>query len=357
MFSNKKYGENMSFNRTCMISNIPLLAEDKVKVLFLIATGDYHSDKAILTTEPVYPWSGFTILGGISASATLGHSGLINFEKDINHDFLVEKINDTFKVQVQLENVPELISEGKLKKSFVFQENSFLNIAYIKEDVYNSLIKNHNEAGSWLEKRFKSVVKNKEEYKQKLLNKYSGKELEEKLEYFMCSNFNVGFYNAYACHGYEENFIGLFKKLQSSLTDKKVFNIIKPDMLFIEGLMKNSILIAPRVLSDELDSFTTSRESFYKENLCSYLEQKSKLNEGIVTKKTLNIIQEVNIKDIVEFFEYDYLKEERDDLKRFIEYMGRTSDSSLYISCKEFEKYPFLKHCLDDFDQDLLIKF
>lgn len=357
MLFNKKYGEDMSFNRNCMVSNIPLLAEDRVKVLFLIATGDYHSDKAILTTEPVYPWSGFTILGGISASATLGHSGLINFEKDINHDFLVEKINDTFKVQVQLENVPELISEGKLKGSFVFQENSFLNIAYIKEDVYKSLIKNHSEAEVWLKKRFKNVLQKREEYKERLTKKYTGKELEESLERFICSNFNVGFYSEYSCHVYDNNFLSAFKKLDNSLTDEKVFNILKPDMLFIEGLMKNSILIAPRVLSDDLDSFTESRESFYKENLRLYLEQKSKMNEGVVTKKTLNIIQEVNIKDIIEFFEYDYLKEEKKELERFIEYMGSTSDSSLYISCKEFDKYPFLKHCLDDFDQDLLIRF
>lgn len=357
MFYNKKYGEDMSFNRTCMVSNIPLLAEDKVKVLFIIATGDYHSDKAILTTEPIYPWSGFTILGGISASATLGHSGLINFEKDINHDFLVEKINDTFKVQVQLENVPELISEGKLKGSFVFQENSFLNIAYIKEDVYNSLIKNHNEAGSWLKKRFKNVLEKKNQYKEKITNKYAGQELEENVERFMCNNFNVGFYNQYACHGYEENFIGLFKKLQSSLTDEKIFNIIKPDMLFIEGLMKNSILIAPRVLSDELDSFTESRTSFYRDNLIAYLQQKSKVNEGIVTRKIINIVQEANISDIIEFFEHDYLKEEKEELKRFIEYMGRTPGDTLYIRCINFDKYPFLKLCLDDFDQDLLIRF
>lgn len=347
----------MSFNRTCMVSNIPLLAEDKVKVLFLMATGDYNSDKAILTTEPVYPWSGFTILGGISASATLGISGKIDFKKNINYDFLVEKINQTFKVKVQLEEVPQLISEGKLKDSFIFQENSFLNIAYIKEDVYESIIKNNCDAEKWLKKRFESVLKNKEEYKERLNNKYKGKELEENLEYFICSNFNVGFYNQYACNVYESNFIGLFKKLDDSLNVRKIFNIIKPDMLLIEGLMKNSILIAPKVLSDELDSFTESRENFYKENLSLYMKQKSKMNEGITTKKVINIIQEVNIRDIIEFFEYDYLKEEKKEVERFIEYIGHNPSDSLYISCKDFEKYPFLKHCLDDFDQDLLIKF
>lgn len=347
----------MSFNKTCVMSGIPILEGDKVRVLFMLAVGDHHSSKSILATQPLYPWSGFKLIGGMSVSAILGdYNEPVIYKKDLSYHFINEKINNTFGISVQLEEVEDLILEGKMKKDFTFQKNSFLNIAYIKEEIYIEMISIYKKDKDKEYKRlFEELINKRDSYIYDRTDKLNEKNIEEQKNIFMSQFFSIGFFKEYTIHAFDYNFFSIIKRIDKSLTDENIFNLLKNDILFMYSTYKQNKLLAPSILIDDFDNFNPEKERFHIKTLNHYLNSQDRYFDNIKSKNTICIIKEIHIKDLISFFSLSYMIEYKPILDKFIIEYGH--NKNLLIEKKEWKKYPFIKYCLEEFRHTILIIF
>ena len=335
--------------KTCMVSKIPLTDGEKVRVLLLAATGDYHSRKAIFTNESVYAWDGFKIVGGVSAEGRIDDYGRVVFEKDVNYDYLNFKMSGFFGSEIKLEDVPQMIRDKELHKSYAQRANFFINIAYIKDDVYKSLLKAYKEDGDDFKEIFNYVLEERKEY-----SKERGpKESEEDLNMYLSQGISTNM--EHCCHLYDNNIFNVFKTLNKDLTDEDVFKIIESDYVFARALNKNCITICPSPLSETHDGFDEARISYYQDSLLSYLQTKNKFSDSIKTKPHVKILQEIKIKDLDSFFKYEDYEEERKVIQKLKDNFA--GQSKVIIERKDFKHYPFLEYCLDEQPGDVIIVF
>lgn len=326
--------------KTCMVSKIPLTEGEKVRVLLLAATGDYHSNKTIFTNESVYAWDGFKIVGGVSAKGRIDDYGRVVFEKNINYDYLNFKMSGFIGSEIKLEDVPQMIRDQELHKSYAQIPNFFINVAYVKEDIYKSLQKAYKEEGKSFRKGFESIL---EERAQFLLKK----DIETGNNTYLSSN--ISSFMEYCCHLYDNDIFNLFKKLNKDLTEEDVFKIIQEDYIFIHALNRNAISICPTPLSETHDGFDEARNSYYYDSLISYLKTKNKFSDSIKTKYDVKVIQEIKLKDISKFVD----DEDMEDVEAFKDKFS--GQSKVIIEKKDFKKYSFLELCFEELHDEIVI--
>jgi len=339
--------------KTCMVSKTPLTDGEKVRVLLLAATGDYHSKKTIFTTEPVYAWDGFKIVGGVSAKGRIDDYGRVVFDKDLNYDYLNFKMSGFIGSDVKLEDIPQMIEDKQLRKSYAYMPNFFINIAYVKEDIYQSLLKAYKEDGENFKEVFEYVLEEREEYLKESGSKESEKDFQEKSNMYLSGNISA--HIEHCCHLYDSNIFNVFKNLNKDLSDEDIFKIIQSDYIFTRALNKNGVTICPAPLSETHDGFDEARIAYYKDSLLSYLKSKSKFSDSIKTKPHVKILQEIKIKDLDSFFKYEDCEKERKGIQKMKDKFA--GQSKVIIERKDFKHYPFLEYCLNEQPGDVIIVF
>lgn len=339
--------------KTCMVSKIPLADGEKVRVLLLAATGDYNSQKAIFTNESVYAWDGFKIVGGVSAKGRIDDYGRVVFEKDVNYDYLNFKMSGFFGSEIKLEDVPQMIRDKELHKSYAQRANFFINIAYIKDDIYKSLLKAYKEDGKDFKETFNYVLEEREEYSKARDPKKSEEDFQEDLNMYLSQGISANM--EHCCHLYDNNIFNVFKKLNKNLSDEDVFKIIQSDYIFTRALNKNGVTICPAPLSETHDGFDEARIAYYKDSLLSYLKSKSRFSDSIKTKPHVKILQEIKIKDLDSFFKYEDYEKEREGIQKMKDKFA--GQSKVIIERKDLKHYPFLEYCLDEQPGDVIIVF
>ncbi len=332
--------------KTCMVSKIPLTDGEKVRVLLLAATGDYNSRKAIFTNESVYAWDGFKIVGGVSAKGRIDDYGRVVFEKDVNYDYLNFKMSGFFGSEIKLEDVPQMIRDNELHKSYAQMPNFFINIAYVKEDIYRSLLKAYKEEGAIFKKNFDNILQERQNF-------LSKEDVDKRNNTYLSSHISSNM--EYCCHVGNNDLFNIFKKINKDLTESDVFKIIKSDYIFAQALNRNAITICPAVLSETHDGFDEARISYYQDSLLSYLKTKNKFSDSIKTKPHVKILQEIKIKDLDSFFKYEDYEEERKGIQKLKDKFA--GQSKVIIERKDFKHYPFLEYCLDEQPGDVIIVF
>lgn len=339
--------------KTCMVSKIPLTEGEKVRVFLLAATGDYNSRKAIFTNESVYAWDGFKIVGGVSVKGRIDDYGRVVFEKDINYDYLNFKMSGFFGSDIKIEDVPQMIRDNELHKSYAQRANFFINIAYVKEDIYKSLMKAYKEESEDFKEIFEYVLEEREEYLKERSKQKSEEDFQEDANMYLSEGISPCM--VHCCHLYDNNIFNVFKTLNKNLTDEDVFKIIESDYVFARALNKNCITICPTPLSETHDGFDEARVSYYQDSLLSYLKAKNKFTDSIKTKPHVKILQEIKIKDLDSFFKYEDYEEERKGIQKLKDkFVGQ---SKVIIERKDFKHYPFIEYCLDEQPGDVIIVF
>lgn len=337
--------------KMCMVSKTPLIKGEKVRVLLLASTGNYNNYSGdILTTQPVCAWSGFQVVGGLSAKGSVGNNGVIVFEKDIIYDYLNLKMSDFAGKEVKLEDFPVKLSYDNLKNPYAKIPNFFISMAYVKEDIYKDLVKTYKEYVEGLNEVFYRLLEGRDNVLEEVDPDDNAK---LKTDIYLSDLFNgcIG----YACHFYNSNVFSALKTLKEKLSDRDIFELLQPDNIFFEALDKNGVMLCPTPLSGLYEGFNKERMSYYKGALLSYLNTNNHFYDCVKAKQYVKIFHEVKIKDIESFFEEEmYVKERESIHKMKSEFAGQ---SKVIIERKNFKDYPFLKRCLIEQPGDVIIIF
>ena len=337
--------------KTCMVSKTPLIKGETVRVLLLASTGNYNNyNSDILTIQPVCAWSGFQVVGGLSAKGSVGSNGVIVFEKDIIYDYLNLKMSDFAGKEVKLEDFPVKLSNDNLKNPYAKIPNFFISMAYVKEDIYKDLVKAYKEYVEGLNEVFYRLLEGRDNI---LEEDNPDDNAKLNADIYLSDLFNgcIG----YACHLYNSNVFSALKTLKEELSDRDIFELLQPDNIFFEALDKNGVMLCPTPLSGVYEGFNEERMSYYKGVLLSYLNTNNHFYDCVKAKQHVKIFHEVKIKDIESFFEGEiYIKERESIHKMKSEFAGQ---SKVIIERKNFKNYPFLKRCLVEQPGDVIIVF
>lgn len=152
-----------NYNQICMISGLPIRKNEKVKMFFLVSSGNYKNNETIFVGKPVCPWDEFKVIAGLSIEGIYDEFYNLKIIENNRSKLVLNYLKNLSEVDnIEYDNVFDLIDKGKIKIKGV-KNNMFLSVGYISDDIYKyacKLLKDKNN--NIFEKDFLNYMEEKE---------------------------------------------------------------------------------------------------------------------------------------------------------------------------------------------------
>jgi len=343
----------MSFDyQMCMLSNTPIHNNTKVKLYFLIAEGVYK--KPLFKEKIFYPWDTSKILGGVSLNATYTEYNQFKIQDDEKSRYILSLLRkDQNNENLTFEEIFDQLTTSNIKLNKTTNENAYLNIGLVHEDIYKHMIKvAKKKALPMLKKQFAEHMKFRDVESKEICKSTPSEEYEKQKDYI--NVLSVGFIQEYIFSFLPvdgKNPFAYFKK-EYALTDDEAFSLLVEDMLLIHVMHECSMSLVPRSLND-VHSDTLLRKELF---LCAHEKLYNDVDAEIINPKfSVKVTQEISISALEKIFNKQCFKEELESLKDFRSEHYELNEVRL-SGAKEINSYLFLRDVITQTDVDLIIK-
>lgn len=343
----------MSFDyQMCMLSNTPIHNNTKVKLYFLIAEGVYK--QPLFKEKIFYPWDTSKILGGVSLNATYTEDNEFKIKDDEKSRYILSLLRkDQNDENLTFETIFEQLVTGHIKINKTTNENAYLNIGLVHEDIYKHMIKfAKKKALPMLKKQFAEHIKFRDVESKEICKSTPSEKYEEDKDYI--NVLRVGFIQEYIFSFLSvdgKNPFAYFKK-EYALTDNDAFDLLVEDMLLIHIMYECSMSLNPRSLNDVHSDRSLRKELFLFAHEKLYNDEDS---EMIKPKFSVKVTQEISYSALAKVFNKQCFKEELNALKEFRSEHYELNEVRL-SGAKEINSYIFLRDVITQTDVDLIIK-
>lgn len=343
----------MSFDyQMCMLSNTPIHNNTKVKLYFLIAEGVYK--QPLFKEKIFYPWHTSKILGGVSLNATYTEYNEFKIQDDEKSRYILSLLRkDQNNESLTFEEIFEQLATSHIKINKTTNENAYLNIGLVHDDIYKHMVKfAKKKALPMLKKQFAEHIKFRDVEGKKIYKSATSEKYEEDKDYI--NLLRVGFIQEYIFSFLSvdgKNPFAYFKK-EYALTDNAAFNLLVEDMLLVHIMYECSMSLNPRSLNDVHSDKSLRKELF----LCSHEKLYNDEDAEIIKPKfSVKVTQEISASALAKVFNKECFKEESEALKDFRSEHYELNEVRLR-GAKEINSHSFLRDIITQTDVDLIIK-
>lgn len=326
------------YKKICMLSNVPVKINDKVKVFFLASTGDYKSKETIMVGNLIYPWSAFKVVAGLSIDAIYKGYDKFDIIDNIKSKLVLKYLQSAMKIKdLTYENMFDLIFDGKTFIDY-HKENTFLSAGYIHADIYDKSIYYLKE----MDDEYDNIKDDFERYlleKSKAVEIFKNDKDDNIVEELVMPE--IGRLQQYI-FGRKNPYQFIKKHIIQNYTENDFFNDFSNDIYFMDVMRETGTLLIPNMdLNEDISNHLKSKL------LNDALEKSLTDNENEEYLKSsyfVNILQKVKISDIEKFYlemednsseSYQFFKVFKEENKNKSELLIKKEDISLYSFLKD----------------------